>query len=53
MEAIQSLTAKLESWDVEEAWSEVKGLLAKEPKDPQLLDLASQIAFHRGEYRSP
>ena len=51
MEAIQSLTAKLESWDVEEAWSEVKGLLAKEPKDPQLLDLASQIAFHRGEYR--
>jgi len=50
-EVIQSLTAKIESWDVEEIWSEVKEALAKEPRDPQLLELASQIAFHRGDYQ--
>jgi tetratricopeptide (TPR) repeat protein len=50
-EVVQSLSARLESWDVEEAWSEVKELLSKEPKDPQLLELASQIAFHRGDYQ--
>jgi tetratricopeptide (TPR) repeat protein len=50
-EVIQSLTARLESWDVEEIWPEVKEALAKEPRDPKLLELASQIAFHRGEYQ--
>jgi len=50
-EIIQSLTAKLESWDVEEIWPEVQEALAKEPRDPQLLELASQIAFHRGDYQ--
>jgi tetratricopeptide (TPR) repeat protein len=50
-EVIQSLTAKLESWDVEEIWPEVKEALAKEPRNPQLLELASQIAFHRGDYQ--
>jgi tetratricopeptide (TPR) repeat protein len=50
-EAIQSLSAKLESWDIEEAWSEMKGHLQKEPKNPQLLELASHIAFHRGDYQ--
>jgi tetratricopeptide (TPR) repeat protein len=50
-ELIQSLTAKLESWDVEEIWPEVKEALAKEPRNPQLLELASQIAFHRGDYQ--
>ncbi len=50
-EVIQSLTAKLESWDVEEIWPEVKEALSKEPKDAQLLELASQIAFHRGDYQ--
>jgi len=49
-EAIQSVTVKLDRWDVEEAWVEVKTLLVNEPKDPQLLEVASQIAFHRGEY---
>ena len=29
---------------------EVKGLLVNEPKDPELLDLAAQVAFHRGDY---
>ena len=50
-EAIQSLAMKLDRWDVEEAWGEVKQLLEKEPKDPQLLELASQVAFHRGDYQ--
>jgi tetratricopeptide (TPR) repeat protein len=50
-ELISSLTARLESWDVEEIWSEVKEALSKEPRDPQLLELASQIAFHRGDYQ--
>jgi tetratricopeptide (TPR) repeat protein len=50
-EALQSLSEKLDHWDVEEAWSEAKTLLVKDPKDPKLLDLASQIAFHRGDYQ--
>lgn len=49
-EEIRSLSAKLEAWDVEEAWSEVKTQLMKEPRNPQLLELASHIAFHRGQY---
>ncbi|HYB21494.1 MAG TPA: hypothetical protein VEH09_11205, partial [Thermodesulfobacteriota bacterium] len=50
-EVIQSLAMKLDEWEVEEAWGEVKRLLGKEPKDPQLLELASQVAFHRGDYQ--
>jgi tetratricopeptide (TPR) repeat protein len=50
-EMVESLTAKLESWDVEGIWPEVKEILAKEPDDPQILELASQIAFHRGDYQ--
>jgi tetratricopeptide (TPR) repeat protein len=48
---ITSLSEKLEAWDVENAWQEMKGLLEKDPRDPRLLELASQIAFHRGEYQ--
>ena len=50
-EVMQSFTAKLESWEVDDIWPEVKEALAKEPKDPQLLELASHIAFHRGDYQ--
>jgi tetratricopeptide (TPR) repeat protein len=50
-EAMDSLTAKLETWEVSEAWREVKELLADEPNDPQLLELASHIAFHKGDYQ--
>ncbi len=50
-DVITALTEKLEAWDVENAWQEMKGLLEKDPKDPRLLELASQIAFHRGEYQ--
>ena len=49
-EVIHSLKAKLESWNPEEAWSEIKDHLVKEPKNGELLDLASQIAFYKGEY---
>ncbi len=50
-EAVQSLTARLESWDVEEAWPEVQEALAKQPQDPDLLEVASHIAFNRGDYQ--
>ena len=49
-EAVHSVALKLDGWNVEEARVEVKALLAKEPKNAELLDLAAQIAFHRGEY---
>ncbi len=50
-ETVQSLTARLESWDVEEVWPEVQEALAKQPQDPDLLEMASHIAFHRGDYQ--
>jgi tetratricopeptide (TPR) repeat protein len=50
-EVIQSLTEKLETWNAEETWIEVKGLLDKEPKDVDLLELASLAAFYRGDYQ--
>ena len=49
-EVIQSLTQKLESWDVEQIWPEVTEALAKDPRDPKLLELAAEIAFDRGDY---
>jgi tetratricopeptide (TPR) repeat protein len=42
---------KLERWDAEAAWAEVKPLLVKEPKNVELLQLASEIAFFRGDYQ--
>jgi hypothetical protein len=50
-EVVLSLAEKLECWNVEEAWTEIKGLLDKDPKESELLELASQIAFHRGDYQ--
>jgi tetratricopeptide (TPR) repeat protein len=50
-EVIHSLTEKLETWEVEGTWMEVKGLLEKEPKDIDLLELASLTAFYRGDYQ--
>lgn len=49
-EGVNSLKAKLESWDVEEVWPEVRAHLDKEPESPELLEVASYIAFHRGDY---
>jgi len=49
-ENLRDLAAKLEKWEVEEAWTEAKTCLSREPKNPQLLELAAQIAFHRGDY---
>ncbi len=50
-ETIDSLTTKLDGWEVSEAWGEVKRLLGDEPNDPKLLELASHIAFHKGDYQ--
>jgi len=47
---VQSLTARLESWDLEEIWPLVQAALAKQPQDPELLEVAAHIAFHRGDY---
>jgi tetratricopeptide (TPR) repeat protein len=49
-EAVQNLTKKLETWDVAKIWPEVLEALAKQPQDPDLLEVASHIAFHRGDY---
>jgi tetratricopeptide (TPR) repeat protein len=49
-EVIQSLKEKLERWDVETLWPEVKEVIAQDPRNPELLELASQIALHRGDY---
>jgi tetratricopeptide (TPR) repeat protein len=51
-ETLQTITQKLEAWDVLEAWTEVHRLLMNEPKDPQLMELASHIAFHKGDYQA-
>jgi tetratricopeptide (TPR) repeat protein len=48
---IQVLKAKLETWDVAQVWPVVEKALAKSPQDPDLLETASQIAFHRGDYQ--
>ncbi len=50
-EVLHSLTEKLETWNVEETWIEVNRLLNKEPKDINLLELASLTAFYRGDYQ--
>ena len=50
-ELLQSLTEKLDQWNVEEAWTEVKDHLVKESKEDRFLELASLIAFHRGDYQ--
>jgi len=50
-EVVHSLTEELETWNVERTWTEVKGLLDKQPKDSDLLELASLTAFYRGDYQ--
>jgi tetratricopeptide (TPR) repeat protein len=49
-EVIQSLKEKLERWDVETLWPEVEEVISKDPRNPEILELASHIAFHRGDY---
>jgi tetratricopeptide (TPR) repeat protein len=50
-EMVQSLKEKLESWDVEGLWPEVQEALARQPRDPDLLETASLVAYYRGDYR--
>ena len=49
-ETVNLLRDRLERWDVEDTWPEVREALAKEPDDADLLETASHIAFYRGEY---
>jgi tetratricopeptide (TPR) repeat protein len=49
-EVIRSLEERLQRWDVEEAWKDTESLLIREGRDPQLLEVAAQIAFYRGDY---
>jgi hypothetical protein len=49
-EMLSSIAEKLDAWNVEESWREAKTLLNQGPADPNLLDLSSRIAFHRGDY---
>ena len=49
-ENLRALAEKLGKWEVEDAWTEVRTHLFREPKNPQLLELAAQSAFHRGDY---
>jgi tetratricopeptide (TPR) repeat protein len=50
-EVVHSLTEELETWNVEKTWTEVKGLLDRDPKDSDLVELASLTAFYRGDYQ--
>jgi tetratricopeptide (TPR) repeat protein len=49
-EVMRSIEGKLETWDVEGAWTEVQGLLSRDSKDLQVLEVASHIAFYQGRY---
>ena len=44
------LRVRLENWDVETVWPEVQEALSIHAQDPDLLEIASHIAFHRGDY---
>ena len=47
----QPIAEKLERWDAEAAWADLAPLLVKEPKNTELLQLASETAFFRGDYK--
>jgi len=47
---LRPVEEKLERWDAEAAWREVQGLLQREGRDPGVLEVAAQVAFHRGDY---
>jgi tetratricopeptide (TPR) repeat protein len=49
-QAVKAIAEKLERWDGDGAWKDVEPLLAASPKDGDVLDLATQAAFLRGNY---
>ncbi|MEW6672296.1 MAG: tetratricopeptide repeat protein [Thermodesulfobacteriota bacterium] len=49
-ETLERLKAGLESWDVETIWPQVQDALREFPRDVELLEIAAQIAYHRGDY---
>jgi tetratricopeptide (TPR) repeat protein len=48
--AVRSIAEKLERWDVEGAWADAQALLLKGPGDADLLEVAANVAFYRGDY---
>ena len=50
-ETLELLRTKLERWDVEDIWPAVEEALEKQPQAADLLETASLIAFHRGDYQ--
>jgi tetratricopeptide (TPR) repeat protein len=54
VQAVQSpfkvIIEKVQRWDAEGAWADVKPLLVSDPKNVELLQLASETAFFRGDY---
>ncbi len=48
--ALKSVGEKLERWDAEGAWIDIQPLLVSRPRDGEVLDMAAQIAFFRGDY---
>jgi tetratricopeptide (TPR) repeat protein len=49
-ETLERLKAGLDSWDVETVWPQVQDALEQFPLDAELLEIAAQIAYHRGDY---
>jgi tetratricopeptide (TPR) repeat protein len=46
----RAVAEKLERWDAEGAWADAQPLLAAHPKDAEVLEIAAQAAFFRGDY---
>ncbi|RJQ49723.1 MAG: hypothetical protein C4530_22775, partial [Desulfobacteraceae bacterium] len=49
-EIIESLRSRVESWQVESIWPRVESALSASHRDPGLLEVASLVAFYRGDY---
>jgi tetratricopeptide (TPR) repeat protein len=49
-QAVKAVAEKLGRWDADGAWKDAEPLLATSPKDGDILDLATQAAFLRGDY---
>jgi tetratricopeptide (TPR) repeat protein len=48
--SLESVSARLARWDIEQAWEQARTLLDQEPFNPELLELAAYVDFYRGDY---
>ena len=46
----RAFTGVWQIWDVETVWPQVRMAFSTHPQDSDLLEIASHIAFHRGDY---